>query len=497
MIAGVQEPTFEVVPTIPDLSTGDDAIELAEAAGVSLLGWQEVQVRRILGLTEDNRWAATRVGIAVGRQNGKGVILEVVALAKAVLMAERVLWTAHEVRTMQESFSRFRAILEAVPALSAMVKVVRAANGQEKISFTNGAEVKFTARSKSATRGLGFTTIIADEAQELDYLTMGAMLPTLSGQGDARTQLVLTGTPPYSSKGEFFADVRAAAYLGGDDRLSWSEWSCAPEDRLDDPKVWAKCNPSLGAVIREEKIVDELQALQARPDVFRRERLGEWGKSGDHALALDEVAWGNGRNGTANRRDENFTFRHGDFRVFGIDTTYNREMTTIVEAIPLHSGKVRLQVLASAPGLEWVGNALSKVREETAMLNVVFDPLRTGDITPDLWAAGVRDAKNRKRLSLATGRELTLACDGLVRAVREGQLLHYDPRLDAAAQGATRSTFDDAKGWKFVGVNGADVSPLIAGALALRVLRASSPKRKGRGVSTLEEKESRPPMLMW
>ena len=54
--------------------------------------------------------------------------------------------------------------------------------------FTNGAEVKFSARSKSATRGLGFRTLIFDEAQELDYLTLGATVPTLSGQGDARTQ---------------------------------------------------------------------------------------------------------------------------------------------------------------------------------------------------------------------------------------------------------------------------------------------------------------------
>lgn len=477
-------PTFEVVPVIADRSTAEDALELAAAAGVELLPWQQVQVHRILGLTDEAEWAATRVGCAVARQNGKGVILEIVTLAKAVLMGERVLWTAHEVRTMQDAFIRFRAILDATPALSALVGNVRAANGQERISFKNGAEVKFTARSKSATRGLGFTTIIADEAQELDYLTMGAMMPTLSGQGDSRTQLILMGTPPYSSKGEFFSDMRAAAYAGDTERLSWSEWSADRGDRIDDPEVWARTNPSLGQIVMIEKIQDELQALQARPDVFRRERLGEWGRSGSDTAALDEVEWAAGRD-QRGKRDDRYTFQHGKLRVFGVDTTYSREMTTITEAIPLENGVTRLRILEAAPGLDWVAGRLATIREMTARIVVVFDPLRTGDLTADFEDAGIRDARRVQRIVAATGRDLTLACDGLVRAVREGTLTHNDPRLDAAAAGATRSTFDDAKGWKLVGMNGADVSPLIAGALALRVLRAQSPRRERSGVIVL------------
>ncbi|WP_307219122.1 hypothetical protein [Microbacterium sp. SORGH_AS_0888] len=469
----MQTPTFEVVPVIADASTADDAVELAATAGVTLLPWQAEQVRRILGLRVDGEWAATRYGLAVARQSGKGVVLEVVTLAKALLLRERVLWTAHEVRTMQESFQRFRAILDASAELSAFVDTVRTANGQEKIVFTNGAEVKFTARSKSATRGLGFRTIIADEAQELDYLTMGAMMPTLSGQGDARTQLILTGTPPYSAKGEFFADMRAAAYAGGDDRLTWSEWAAAPGDDPTDRAVWRRTNPSLGVVIREDKIVDEWQAMQARPDVFRRERLGEWGRSGDTALALDEHRWAAGRVPRESwpARDEAYTFTHGDVRVIGVDCTYNTEMTTLTEVVPLEGNRIGLRVLAAAPGLEWVADTLARVRAASPHVVVTFDPIRTGDLTGDLRDAGIRDVERRKRVVAASGRDLTLACEALVRHVREGRVLHYDPRLDAAAAAATRSTFDDGKGWKLVGVNGADVSPLIGAALGVRALR--------------------------
>lgn len=497
-LLGCPEPTFTVGPQVDDQQTADEAIELAAAAGIELLDWQEAQVRRILGQTKLEAWASTRVGLAVPRQNGKGTILEVVVLAKTVLLEERVLWTAHEVRTMQEAFARFRSILEGTPELSKLVKSIRAANGQEKIVFTNGAEVKFSARSKSAARGLGFRTLIFDEAQELEYLTLGAMVPTLSGQRDARTQQIMVGTPPYSRKGEVFADMRAAAHAGTDERLSWSEWSATPEDRLDDPQVWAKTNPSLGTIVREDKIRDEMSTLESRPDVFRRERLGEWGRSGDSAAALDAAAWSAGALPYDEWAGDDPAYVYGARRdeegspaaFVGIDSSFGAEMVTSVRAHALDGGHIGLEVLQAAPGLEWVAEHARVVHEQHPRTVVVFDPLRVGDLGPDLAAAGLHDIPklphNNKRIVPVSSRELTLACDALVRAVREGKVLHDDPRLDAAAAGATRSTFKDFTGWKFTGIDGADVHVLIAAALAVRGLLTWTPKRessKGRMVS--------------
>lgn len=475
-LVGVQDPTFEVVPLLPDLSTATEALELASIAGIELLPWETEQVRRILALLEDGDYAAARHALAVARQNGKGVILEVIVLAKTVLLRERVLWTAHEVRTMQEAFMRFRAVLEGTPEIASLVKSIRAANGQERILFSNGAEVKFSARSKSATRGLGFRTIICDEAQELDYLTLGAMVPTMSGQGAARTQLILTGTPPYSKKGEVFADMRAAAHTDGDDRLSWSEWSCERTDDPTDRDVWRRTNPSMGVIVMESKIADEWETLKARPDVFRRERLGEWGRSGDAALALDEAQWAGAAVIALPARDDRYNSHQKPVRVLGVDTTFNAEWTTLTEAVPLEDGEWGLAVVDAGPGLDWVSEAIGAIKETAGRVHVAFDPIRTGDITLDLREVGIRNKENLKVIHAATSRDLTLACDGLVRSVREGSLRHGDPRLDAAAGCATRSTFDDGRGWKLVATGGGDVSPLIAGALALRVLQTLKPR---------------------
>lgn len=464
---GVQEPTFEQVPTIADAGTADDALELVGLAGIALLPWQVEQVRRILGLAPSGEWAAPRVGIAVPRQSGKGTVLETVTLAKAVLLGERVLWTAHEVRTMQEAFTRLRGLLDAHPSLQRQVRDVRSANGQERVRFVNGAEVRFSARSKSATRGLGFRTIIADEAQELDYLTLGAMLPTLSGQGDARTQLILTGTPPYSKAGEVFTDTRAAALAGGDSRLAWSEWAASPSDATADERVWARTNPSLGSIIRVEKIRDEYAALVNRPDVFRRERLGEWGVAVESPLAIDQQAWG-----AAAVEPGTPAVPHPDRgeRVFlGVDTTFENQSAVLCSARWLEDGRIWVRVEHSAPGVAWVAE---QVAEHRPKLQIAFDPVRTTDLTHDLRAAGVRDGvgPRYRRVFPAAASELTQACAGLVRAVAEGRIVHNgDPRLGSAVASATRSSFDDGRSWKFVpGPDGGSVQALVAAALAVR-----------------------------
>jgi hypothetical protein len=59
-------------------------------------------------------------------------------------------------------------------------------------------------------------------------------------------------------------------------------------------------------------------------------------------------------------------------------------------------------------------------------------------------------------------------------------LVHDDPRRDAVAACATRSTFEDGRGWKLVATEGGDVHVLIAGALALQALRGFRPLNPNR-----------------
>ena len=68
---------------------GQQAVELARDAGLSLDPWQEFVIENALGTRDDGKWAAFEVGVNVPRQNGKGGILEARALAGLFLLAER------------------------------------------------------------------------------------------------------------------------------------------------------------------------------------------------------------------------------------------------------------------------------------------------------------------------------------------------------------------------------------------------------------------------
>src|SRR6185437_15135570 len=74
-LLGAQRPRTCSVPGYAT-GTGEEAIELAEMAGLVLDPWQCDVLRDALGEGPDGRWASPFVGLVVPRQNGKGAVLE-------------------------------------------------------------------------------------------------------------------------------------------------------------------------------------------------------------------------------------------------------------------------------------------------------------------------------------------------------------------------------------------------------------------------------------
>ena len=71
---GLVEPRIRVVPPYVS-SSGMEAIELCELAGLFLDPWQQLALMDMLGEREDGRWACYEFGLVVPRQNGKGSVL--------------------------------------------------------------------------------------------------------------------------------------------------------------------------------------------------------------------------------------------------------------------------------------------------------------------------------------------------------------------------------------------------------------------------------------
>jgi len=75
-LSGTQSPRIRLEPDAVDDQDGDDAAKLAGDYGLEPDPWQRDVLRGWLARRADGKWAASRCGLAVPRQNGKNALLE-------------------------------------------------------------------------------------------------------------------------------------------------------------------------------------------------------------------------------------------------------------------------------------------------------------------------------------------------------------------------------------------------------------------------------------
>jgi phage terminase large subunit-like protein len=272
VLLGDQRPRLQSVPPAV-ASEGERAADLAFAAGLDLDDWERWVLEQGLGRAADGKWAAFEVGLIVARQNGKGAILEALALAALFLDdfgVDLILYSAHEFKTASEAFRRIQSRIENHPSFWRRVRQVYHQRGAESIELVNGKRLRFIARSSGSGRGFSADLVILDEAYKLGDEEMAALLPTLSARPNPQIWYVSTAGVPTSMQ---LGRVRERGLRGGDPSLAFLEWSVDP-DAYDpgDPADWARANPGLGIRITPEYIEKERAALA--PDEFARERLG-------------------------------------------------------------------------------------------------------------------------------------------------------------------------------------------------------------------------------
>ena len=262
---GSQEPRIKIEP--PRASTdGGDAALLMSAYGYKLDPWQQAVVDCWLGCDETGKYTMTSAGLALPRQNGKNVCLEAREFFGMVIKGEKILHTAHQVRTSKKSFRRLAAMFtdKRHPEITDIVKNIRYTNGEECIELDNGGSIEFSARSRQAARGFdGISLVVYDEAQELTDDQMAAIMATLSASSTGTRQIIYTGTPPYPGcPGEVFRRRRSACLDDPGPHDAWHEWSVAAESvgdiKVDDTGLWYMTNPALGLRLSEDFTAEEL-----------------------------------------------------------------------------------------------------------------------------------------------------------------------------------------------------------------------------------------------
>jgi len=293
---GRQTPTQAVA--LPYTETkGQEAIDLYNSTGRTAQEWQELLLADILAVNDEGLWVHTQYGYSVPRRNGKNEIVAIRELY-GLTHGERMLHTAHRTTTSSSASRRLAALLDA----AGYVEVIRAKKGEkydkhytyakqlglERIILLGegGGVCDFRTRSSKGGLGEGFDLLVIDEAQEYQDDQESALKYVVTDSKNPQT--LFCGTPPTPvSSGTVFTKFRQDTFAGLKQNAGWAEWSVEKQSDPKDKELWYETNPSLGTVLTERAIMDEIGSDEID---FNIQRLGLWIRYSLKS-AISEAEW--------------------------------------------------------------------------------------------------------------------------------------------------------------------------------------------------------------
>ena len=463
---GSQRPTLLHLPNDRRDSTGPEAVDLAAIAGLFLDDWQQWCLEEALRESSDGQWSAFEVAVLVGRQNGKGSILEARQLAGLFLLHERLqVHTAHEFKTCYEHFLRVVNLIEATPDLDRQVMRIRRGAGEQAIELLTGERLRFLARSGGSGRGMSGDAVYLDEAFALTPSIMGALLPTLSARPNP--QLWYTSSAPMATSSVVHG-IRRRGAGDGSPRLFLAEWGNDRGVDVNDRAAWYASNPALGIRISEEFIEAELAAMEAMPEEFARERLGVpdiEATDGAKEVKLPADKW----KSTGIRRK--VAIDPGEITIaFDVDKDGQSS------SIGVGAGSLKapyVEVIEHRPGVGWLPARLVELVRTWKPIAVGCNGAGPagGQVGPVLAAfaeagldANLLDQMDANRYKQACGGFYTDVIEGRLQRPAEGQ-----GPLDVAAADASERPLGDAWAWERRQAT-VPISPLVVATIARALL---------------------------
>lgn len=452
---GLQTPRYGIDPkNIDNTHDADDAIELFSRYSYELDEWQETVLRSWMARRKDGRWASTRCGLSVPRQQGKSLLLEVRCIAGLVLLGEKIVLTAHEMRTAKVLFTRLTNFFENedYPEIRRLVKSIRKANGQESIILHNGGELAAMTRTNSAGRGLTADLVILDEALRITDESWQSLEATITAGPLQNPQIIFASSPPGPNDlGERFGQLRETVLNEESERYSWYEWSAheGAEADFDDPEVWAQANPSLNIRLNQDVVVDE--RLMMDETTFARERLGLYESESKTQMFSDDL-W-------ESCRDE--TVYPLENMVLAIDVKPDRSSGTISVAGIRPDGLSYIEVIDSAQGIGWIIPRVMDICAKQNIKTVVVDYLGpAGTLVEPLRAKKIR-------VHVTSVSDYQAACAMFYDGVHEHTLIHRgQPLLDYSVRGVTKRKVGDKWLWNRKDAS-SDITQVVSTSLAL------------------------------
>ena len=282
---GRQTPTVSVVLPYQD-SRGAEAVDLYNKSGRTAQEWQARMIEDIMAVNSDALWVHMKCGWSIPRRNGKSEIL-IMRVMWDLTQNRRVLYTAHRDNTAASAWEKtIRLLTKAGYAEGTDFKSYKSA-GRRSIEWLDSEAVaNFRTRSNTGGLGEGYDTLIIDEAQEYTADQESALKYVVTDSRNPQT--LMCGTPPTAvSAGTVFLTYRKACLTGKSEDCAWAEWSVPSLTDAHNPDLWYETNPSLGTILTERTIRNELGDDQVDDNI---QRLGLW-LSYSQKSAISKADW--------------------------------------------------------------------------------------------------------------------------------------------------------------------------------------------------------------
>jgi hypothetical protein len=430
------------------VSTGWPSVrDKCSELGIRFHVWQDLAGRLILSKRADGKYSATigGTGMSIPRQVGKTYLVGGIVFALCLLFPNlTVIWTAHRLRTAEETFAKMQAFTKRRRIAPHILKVVLG-SGDEEIVFHNGSRILFGARERGFGRGFDeVDVLIFDEAQILTENALDDMIPaTNQSRQPSGALLLFMGTPPKpNDPGEVFTRMRTEALSGEDVDTAWIEFGAdegfvpsvppGPLTATDWVQV-AKANPSYPDSTPAEAILRMRKKLG--PESLLREGYGLWDEIDRQFQVIAGGDWGRltiPDDDVPQGKPTRFALAMSPNRVASIAVAIPGEPAAFLDLAEIS------RVDDSRKVIDWLAQRCGR---RTPVMIDSRDPAAA--FINELRARGVK-------VNATTQSDAAKACMGLLTAVEERRIWHVDqPVIRTALKVARRKPIGKAGLWEW------------------------------------------------
>jgi phage terminase large subunit-like protein len=380
-----------------------------------LMPYQEFILKDMMMVDKKNNYRRKTSLLLISRQNGKSHLGRVRVIWGMFYGDEKkiIIMSANRATSLM-LFREIAWIIESTPELKAMTKVIRYANGGERIELLNGATLDVISDNSSSPRGRTADFLWIDEIREISEDGYKAAVPVTRARANSQTFLT-------SNAGDVFSSVlnslveRAKEYPP--ETFGYYEYSapqyCKIDITLD--SFWRDAvvpsNPALGYIITKESIEEAIAT--AATETTRTETLCQFVDSLQSPWPFGILE---------DTSDNTLEIAVGAYTIFGFDVSPSRRNASLVAGQLLPDGRIGIGIMQTWSSQVAVDDLkiAAEIKGWCDLFHprmVCYDKYATQSIADRLKQAGVMTED-------VSGQQFYQACGDLLTGLVTNKVVH-------------------------------------------------------------------------